>query len=438
MGSIIDTENVKNIYRCRDVKKTIIFINLIGAPISLIFLLFGSLKMIFQKKKISFLTSLILLIFSSEIVNTISKMFQLFKYHYKDRRNDKDFTDGNTPRGVICQIQIVTAIYSDYCSLLGTLLLSLRCYDVIKNKKRFFDKGNNGIISIILTIIISIILAIGFLFLDKLITEDNISYRYDVRDRCSYWCWLEHVPSIICFGFYWVILIFNIIFACKTGNYLKSGYQKLIEENEIPAIKSSTNSISTPLNDISKDNNQPIVEKKINNLTKEEKKRIEELKLMRYKCLTYPLVTIILWLFIGTYRIVDDAAMMKYDRNSNSTQSRVDEENFFKNHRAAQILVELFLVIHTLLSSIRGIFYGISFIVFEEKIFFNFFRNCFKKSIVDEDDSENNEKEERKEIVRTTNNSSEISDSYDKEEMDKEKSENDNIEMNNSDYNYND
>ncbi len=54
MGSIIDTENVKNIYRCRDVKKTIIFINLIGAPISLIFLLFGSLKMIFQKKRYHF------------------------------------------------------------------------------------------------------------------------------------------------------------------------------------------------------------------------------------------------------------------------------------------------------------------------------------------------------------------------------------------------
>ena len=53
----------------------------------------------------------------------------------KDRRNVKDFSTGNTPRGIICQLQIVTAIYSDFCSLLGTLLLSLRCYDVINNKK---------------------------------------------------------------------------------------------------------------------------------------------------------------------------------------------------------------------------------------------------------------------------------------------------------------
>ena len=437
MGNLID-RNPKTIYRCKDVKETIIFINLIGAPISFIFLLFGSLRMTFAKKKISFLTSLILLIFSSEIVNTISKMLQLFKYIFEDKRDNKGFRSGNTPRGIICQIQIVTAIYSDYCSLLGTLLLSLRCYDVIKNKKRFFDKGKNGIISIILTVIISLVLSILFLLIDKLKTRDNISYRYDVRDRCSYWCWLEHIPSLICFGFYWVILVFNIIYACKTGNYLKRGYKKLLEDNEIPTIKGKNSSLSTPLNDIPKDNYKQINEKKLSNLTKEEKKRIEELRIMRYKCLIYPLVTIILWLFIGTYRIVDDSMMMKYDDGKNATRGTEKEEEDFKNNGFALFLVEFFLVIHTFLSSTRGILYGFSFIVFEEKIFFNFFRKCFKKYYFENDEENSEEEEQKKEIIRITNNNSEISDSCEKEEIDKEESQNENIEMNNSDYNYND
>ena len=128
MGNIIiDTENIENIYRCNKVKILIIFINLIGSTLSLILLLFGFFRMIFSKKKIAFLTSLIFLIFSSEIVNTISKLIQLLKYYFKDERLDKFFNNGNTPRGIICQIQIITSIYSDYCSLLGALLLSYRC-----------------------------------------------------------------------------------------------------------------------------------------------------------------------------------------------------------------------------------------------------------------------------------------------------------------------
>ena len=51
MGSIIDTEKVEDIYRCNNVKVYIIFISLIGSPISLILLLFGIFRIICIKKK---------------------------------------------------------------------------------------------------------------------------------------------------------------------------------------------------------------------------------------------------------------------------------------------------------------------------------------------------------------------------------------------------
>ena len=447
MGTIIDTENIENVYRCKDVKVPIIFINLIGATVSLLLLLFGIFRMLLVKKNLSFLNILILLIFSSEIINTISKLLQLLKYYFGDERNNKFFTSGNTPRGVICQIQIVMSIFSDFCSLLGTLLLSLRCYDVIKNKRRFFDKRKNGILSVILTIIVSIFLSIGFLLIDKWKTGGNIAYRYDVRDRCSYWCWLEHKISIGCFCVYWALILLNIFFAGKTYFYLKKGYRKLLEDNDISVanIKSNSSSLNSPLNEISKESDprndsfENINRNKFNNLTKEEKKRIEELRLMKIKCFTYPLVTIIIWLCIATYRIVDDLAMMRYDKG-NPTEQRDNEKNHFKKHPFQLFCVEFFLVIHTFLSATRGIFYAFSFVVFEEKIFFNYFRRCFKSHIFGKD-IEKDEDKECKVIERNTNNSSTIADNNkeNNENLKKENEDKNNIvEMNDSDYHDND
>ena len=449
MGSIIDTENVENIYRCNRVKYAIIFINLIGAPLSLIFLLIGIFRMIYKKKKLSYLTNLILLIFFSEIVNTISKMLQLLKYIFEDERGNKEESVSiDNARGIICQIQIVTAMFSDFCSLFTTLLLSLRCYDVIKHKKRFFDKGNNAILSIIIVILLSIILSIGFLFYDREFT--TVFYRYDVRDRCSYWCWLGHKPSIICFIFYWIILIFNIIFSCKTNSYLKKGYNKLIEENKI--ISEKNDNMNTPLNEIVKDNNNSkndssdfIKQKKNNNISTEEKKRIDELYLMRIKCLIYPSVTIIIWLFIATYRIVDDSLMYNFDEKYYETpgKGREEEQNYFNRHSFIQFLVQFFLVIHTILSSFRGIFYGISFIVFEENIFNNFFRKILNK-IKKKDDSDIKDENN---IVKNSNNTSSVSDyneiknkeeNEDNEKQEENISKTDTIEMNTSDCHFND
>ena len=107
---------------------------------------------------------------------------------------------------------------------------------------------------------------------------------------------------------------------------------------------------------------------------------------------------------------------------------------------------------HAFLSATRGIFYGFSFIVFEEKLFFNFFKKCFKKSWF-EDDPEGNE-EGRMKIIRSSNQSAASCDyikenekeGEDDENKDENEDENENkddeskggvIEMNNSEYNDN-
>ena len=425
MGTIIDMNNVNNIYRCKNVKEALIFIKLIGAPISLILLLFCILRMILAKQKKAFLTNLILLIFSSEVVNDISKLLQLIKYCFVDERDKRDFNCHDTPRGIICQIQIVTSMYSDFCSLLGTLLLSLRCYDIIVNRKSFFNNNKNAISSIIIVISLSVALSIVLLIIDREVFEPKISYRYDLRDRCSYWCWLRHETSILCFILYWIILIFNIVFAFKTNKTLKKGYNKLIGESVIR--NESNNNMNTPLNEISKDGTS--------HLTNTEKKRLKEFKIMRIKCLIYPCVTILIWLIIATYRIVDDSLFLEIDNLEVADKSIDQEKRLLGDNQFLCAIVQLFLVLHTLLSTLRGIFYGLSFIIFEEKIFFNCFKAFYKKCFKDEYLEDN--EEDVHEIQRNTNNSSVENDYEDKEKEEEENdSKNDNIELNSSDYQY--
>ena len=77
---------------------------------------------------------------------------------------------------------------------------------------------------------------------------------------------------------------------------------------------------------------------------------------------------------------------------------------------------------------------GFCFIIFEEKIFFNFFRKYFMKPLfiddnLDEDDDEN------KKILSNSNSC--ISDNKEENEKIDYDSKSDTIEMNSSDYNYN-
>ena len=368
MGSVYDLDRIDKNPRCSDVKEAVIIINLAGASISFILLSLSIVRMKLKKGRLPFLTIIIIFIFSSEILNTISKMIQLLKYCFEDTRIKEDINEVETPRGIICQIQIVTSIISDFGSLLGTLLLSYRCYEVMKGKKRIFDQKKSRILVIVLIILISIILSISFLFIDRTNTRDSITYKFDLRDRCSYWCWLEHKTSIYCYFCFLAVLGLNIFYAIKTNCYLRSSFKRILEQSLVFVEKNENDENMN----ISKDRNYSI-------LATDDKKRLKEIRIMQIKCFIYPIITIVIWLFLCLYRFIDDFAMSGIDDSDNRAQGEEEEKNFFNNHPGLREFVEFNLVFHTLLSSIRGILYGISFIIFEEKSFKNIFRNCCLK-----------------------------------------------------------
>ena len=451
MGSVFDMEKVETNYRCTDVKEYVIIITYVGIFCSTLLLLYGIIKMIcidkIFSKRYSFITEIIIFIFFSELLNVVSKTLQFLKYAFEDTRTDLVTNSVETPRGIICQIQIVFSIISDFSSLLGTLLLSYRSYEVAKSKKRLFDKKKARVISFLLIISFSIIVSLILLFIDKYLTRDVIGIKFDLRDRCSYWCWLEHDISMFCYGFYVIITILNIFFACKTNIILKQKYEKLKEQVVIYVENDNGNT----LND---NNNSGEISEGKKYISPEDKGRIKELKIMRVKSKIYPVITITIWILAAIYRFSDDIMMREVDSPDGPTDSQRDEEEYFKDNEAKRIFEEIILVMHTLLSSFRGIAYGLCFIIFEEKkcrALFGKYCNkfclclCCIKDDEDLDDS-----------IETENNSGLKSDSPSKgplyNSIGKESNEEEqnlmmkinedeiqrNNEMNNSNYNFND
>ncbi len=372
MGDIIDLEKIDEEHnlRCQHAKLGVIIVNFIGVPSSLIILIFCIIRMFWTKKRFSFLTKVIILLFSFEITNCISKLLQLFKYSFEDSRTFPDPNNIETPRGIICQIQIVLSIISDYGCLLGTLLLSLRCYGVIKNKIRFLDFKKWQNLSLIAIIFISSAFALLFWGLDKDDTKYSIGFKYDRRDRCNYWCWLGHYYSRICYVIYLLLLIVNIIIFSLTTAYFRNSYKNLVEKCVVTRDEPN-------LSNNIRDNIDYTEETKENRyISPDDKKRLKELQIMHVKCFIYPIISIIIWFLSFIYRIIDDTVLYNVD---NGIDGHSNDFDILSKNRNLQRFIEASLIFHTILSSFRGIFYGYAFAIFEDKAFSNNFKETLYK-----------------------------------------------------------
>ena len=372
MGDIIDLEKIDEEHnlRCQHAKLGVIIVNFIGVPSSLIILIFCIIRMLWTKKRFSFLTKVIILLFSFEITNCISKLLQLFKYSFEDSRTFPDPNIIETPRGIICQIQIVLSIISDYGCLLGTLLLSLRCYGVIKNKIRFLDFKKWQNLSLIAIIFISSAFALLFWGLDKDDTKYSIGFKYDRRDRCNYWCWLGHYYSRICYAIYLLLLIVNIIIFSLTTAYFRNSYKNLVEKCVVTRDEPNLSNNNRDIIDYTEET------KENRYISPDDKKRLKELQIMHVKCFIYPIISIIIWFLSFIYRIIDDTVLYNVD---NGIDGHSNDFDILSKNRNLQRFIEASLIFHTILSSFRGIFYGYAFAIFEDKAFSNNFKETLYK-----------------------------------------------------------
>ena len=260
-------------------------------------------------------------------------------------------------RTIIQPIQILLSIYADYCFLICTFLLSLKCYDTLKYKNKYFPNGKKIKKKLIIfTVLISISAGVIFLIIDLFTNHKNDIYT--TKHSCNDWNWLRHVTSeICCCCFYWILLIGNIVLFVKIIKFLNLKKKELYEEDEqiepnVKNVGSEDNKEKENEDNNEEDNKKlnPHKVKKANiNLA-----RINGLKLIKIKCTIYPVVSVIIWVIATTY-ILLDVILLNSNNNGGLTE-------------------EILLIIYTFFASTRGLFYGISLILLEEKIFWNFFR----------------------------------------------------------------
>ena len=447
MGDLIDLEKIDQDFnlRCQHVKLGVIIIHFIGVPSSLIILLISIVRLIIYKKRKPFLTKLIMLIFGFEIINCISKLLQFFKYFFEDTRPYLDINEIETPRGIICQIQIVLCIISDLGCLSANLLLSIRCYEVIKNKKRRLDDKRMQNISFILISFLSLAFALGFWGFDKRMTKGSIAFKYDRRDRCTYWCWLERLSSIICYAIYNGLLIGIFVFFILIACYFSKSYKKMIEKSVVIIEEPKYSKNNNEKNNIN--NTEEIKEKHF--ITSEDKKRLKEVQIMQIKCFVYPIISIVIWTLSSIYRIIDASVMYKADTYNQEEEYKTDKD-IFNGNMSLQIFIEINLIFHSFLSSFRGGLYGIAFSLFEEKDLSYHITNCIYKCCkrcfccYNLEQLEDDEEKEGPLINTSTNSSNTETNLKEKNEASnfRKSSASDcgknNADLNTSDYRYND
>ncbi len=71
--------------------------------------------------------------------------------------------------------------------------------------------------------------------------------------------------------------------------------------------------------------------------------------------------------------------MINIDKANDRNKGEDYEVEYFNDHPGLRIFYEITFILHTIISSLRGVIYGIAFLAFEEKYFGNIFRDCFLK-----------------------------------------------------------
>ena len=221
--------------------------------------------------------------------------------------------------------------------------------------------------------------SISFLFIDRSITKDSIGYKFDIRDRCTYWCWLDHITSRICYSIYFIISVIILVLVIITNKYINKSLLQLKEQ----------------FNFLTGENNdtEELIGNEKNFNKSEVKKSINEIIKMRKKCLLYACVTLIIWFFLTLYRELDDFILIGIDSDNNRKEGSIEEKEIFDNHPGLRVTLEIILVFYTVLASLRGFFYVLSFIIFEEKVLFQCFRKCIYKCLFDSEDNDEDKEE---------------------------------------------
>ena len=254
--------------------------NLVSELISLLSIIFSGIVIYVTAKytKLNIVKHLILQILISEIIDGVDILLVIIE----DAQWPRTFENYFTRRG-ICFTQIFLSIFVCLWTLISSLFISIRIYDITKNNTIFKKKLMKNIhyFVALFSFLISFCFWVGQILFQAKQLEYSLDYLYQVSRTHRHFrhmhCWFEKDTNYVIFSIVLLLIGFSIFFSIKGILVLKNIKNKITEELEFD----DSNSHSKFLN----------------------KKKSDIAKIIRTLWI-YPVISAILWIIFFIFQIV--------------------------------------------------------------------------------------------------------------------------------------
>lgn len=339
--------NTPELINWREIQFSTQIINITGSSFSLLGLILV-LCIIKTKKNMNiFMNELFLYIIISEMINCFSKILEFFKFILIIQFR------------YVAYVQLILSLFSDFCTLLTSLVISFKLHDSLKNQSFYFKKKKIKKISRFICLGLPSLSSILFFCLDTFV----LNFQYKEYDKYFYWMWVHPILSIIIYCFFFLLIIFIVIISFRTISFLKEKQKEIMEQNT-----NSDEDEDDEEEEEEKEENKDTPEKETKDTPNKEEKKNENIdkgemqksntisgfneslisdkinKIMK-KIYKYPLVSSVIWILLGTYRVTESMYLLK-----------------LKHY---DIFVCILMILHSFISSFRGVINFIVFFIFQ-------------------------------------------------------------------------
>ena len=251
---------------------------LVSELISLFSIIFSGIVIYVTAKytKLNIVKHLILQILISEIIDGVDILLVIIE----DAQWPRTFENYFTRRG-ICFTQIFLSIFVCLWTLISSLFISIRIYDITKNNTIFKKKLMKNIhyYVALFSFLISSCFWVGQILFQAKQLEYSLDYLYQVSRTHRHFrhmhCWFEKDTNYVIFSIVLLLIGFSIFFSIKGILVLKNIKNKITEELEFD------------------DSNSKFLNKKKSDIA----------KIIRTLWI-YPVISAILWIIFFIFQIV--------------------------------------------------------------------------------------------------------------------------------------
>ena len=251
---------------------------LVSELISLLSIIFSGIVIYVTAKytKLNIVKHLILQILISEIIDGVDILLVIIE----DAQWPRTFENYFTRRG-ICFTQIFLSLFVCLWTLISSLFISIRIYDITKNNTIFKKKLMKNIhyFVALFSFLISFCFWVGQILFQAKQLEYSLDYLYQVSRTHRHFrhmhCWFEKDTNYVIFSIVLILIGFSIFFSIKGILVLKNIKNKITEELEFD------------------DSNSKFLNKKKSDIA----------KIIRTLWI-YPVISAILWIIFFIFQIV--------------------------------------------------------------------------------------------------------------------------------------